>query len=116
MHLTTVTDQLIPANPEAEQAVLGSLLIDPDALVDDQTNIVCGASAVIVGNIPARDAPDRHFARHRCHHDAVRDSKSAHRERPQHGFQLPATAGSRTNTSVTGPLTRQTFVKLAQDR
>ena len=27
-------DRFVPANPEAELAVLGSLLIDPDALVD----------------------------------------------------------------------------------
>jgi len=29
-----VTDPLAPANPEAEQAVLGSILIDPDAVGD----------------------------------------------------------------------------------
>jgi replicative DNA helicase len=26
-------DKTIPANPEAEEAVLGSLLIDPDAII-----------------------------------------------------------------------------------
>lgn len=29
----TTRDRLVPANPEAEQAVLGSLLIDPDAII-----------------------------------------------------------------------------------
>ncbi len=29
----SLTDRFVPANPEAEQAVLGSLLIDPDAVV-----------------------------------------------------------------------------------
>ena len=30
---STPRDRFVPANPEAEQAVLGSALIDPDAII-----------------------------------------------------------------------------------